>query len=81
MLNGTVYLPGDTMILTVTLLMIFLSSLLCITSNVNIGCCRSTGKPFVWEVEGSGISLMGPGFSPLEIKCLLSSRNSIILKE
>ena len=33
------------------------------------------------EVEGSGIFLMGPGFSPLEIKCLLSSRNSIILKE
>ena len=66
-LSGTVYLPGDTIILEVKILMIgvILSLLLCV--NVNTTTAVEVLIILMEEAEGSGTSLMGPCFSTLQL--------------
>ena len=74
-LNGTVYLPGDTVLITDigshTTDDIFgtRSSLLCITSNVNTGCCRSTDNPF-------GLGSRGDWYFPNGTRILSTQENN-----
>ena len=71
-LNGAVYLPGDTILITdigsntTTNRSDPQSSLVCVTTNVNTQCCTNMLTILMGEVEGSGTSLIGPGFLTLK---------------